>query len=172
MHHLMDLIWSMLPGSAVPLRMRCHFAMIRARISRIHRLAVRPLLIFDFSSGYLLPIDSSFRHFGGSSCFGGFSLRFILSFWKLHCLRGDLFLISASLGGETYRVSLSAISISRCRAGEWPNDNIICIFGRSHLFQASMFGQSFVSETIRITFIVIRYNFSSGSMFLNKFISK
>ena len=27
-------------------------------------------------------------------------------------------LISASLGGETYRVSLSAISISRCRAGE------------------------------------------------------
>jgi hypothetical protein len=42
MHHLMDLIWSMLPVSAVPLRMRCHFAMIRARISRIHRLAVRP----------------------------------------------------------------------------------------------------------------------------------
>ena len=42
MHHLMDLIWSILPVSAVPLRMRCHFAMIRARISRIHRLAVRP----------------------------------------------------------------------------------------------------------------------------------
>ena len=43
-------------------------------------------------------------------------------------------LISASLGGETYRVSLSAISISRCRAGEWPDDNIMYILGRSHLF--------------------------------------
>ena len=103
---------------------------------RTRRLTARPLLIFDFFSGYLLPIDYlSLRHFGGSSCSWGFStsylvvlgapvlggsqLLYLVVVLKISLpARGDLFLISASLGGETYRVSLSAISISRCRAGE------------------------------------------------------
>jgi hypothetical protein len=95
---------------------------------------------------------------------------FILLFWiswswgfsnsvscrfEIHCLRGDLFLISAPLGGEAYRVSLSAISISRCRAGEWPDDNIMYILGRSHLFPGHHIWPIFCQWN-RITFIVIR----------------
>ena len=37
-------------------------------------------LIIDFSSIYLMPLDSLFRHFGGSSVFGGSLYVFILSF--------------------------------------------------------------------------------------------
>ena len=37
-------------------------------------------LIIDVSSGYLMPLDSSFRYFGGSSVFGGSLYVFILSF--------------------------------------------------------------------------------------------
>ncbi len=83
----------------------------------------------------------------------------------------------ASLGGETYRVSLSAISISSCRAGGKGSDRMIAPFASSGALISSrppclVFGQSFVSETIRTTFAVIRYILSSGSMFLIEFISR
>ena len=135
--------WDCVPGYRRLYLLSCMFTctscwisfITRARISRIHRLAGRPYndiwILFGISCAIrLLHFDTSVGApiLELSTCF------FILSFWKLHCLRGDLFLISASLGGETYCVSLSAMSISRCRAGEWPNDKIMFIFGRSHLF--------------------------------------
>ena len=84
------------------------------RLIRIHRLAVRLLLIFDFSSGYLLPIDYlSLRHLGGSSCSWEFSTSlsycfeflflgilyfFILSFWNSLPAWGSLFDLCVSWG--------------------------------------------------------------------------
>ena len=146
-----------------------HFAVIRARISRIHRLAVRLLLIFDFSSGYLVPIDLSFRHIGWSSCFGG-SLLLYLVVLKTSLPAWGSLLISASLGGETYRVSLSAMSISRCRAGEWPNDNIMFIVGRSHLFPGLHLWAIFCQWNRIIT--IVRCAWSVASYYCRTYIPK
>jgi len=164
---LLNFIWSM------------HFAVIRARISRIHRLAVRLLLIFDFSSGYLLPIDYlSLRHLGGSFCSWEFSTSLsccfespvlgnslllylfvldllffgvlyflILSFWKLHCLREDLFW-SLRLLGERPIV----FHFPRCQFRDVAQGSdrmiISCsLSGALISSQAFIFGPSFVSET-------------------------
>ena len=73
MHHLSDFIWSML--SVLLTRSMCYINSCNEGFRRIRtrRLTARPLLIFDFSSGYLLPIDYfSLRHLGGSSCSWGF----------------------------------------------------------------------------------------------------
>ena len=126
--------------------------------------------LFRISSAYrrLLIITTPWWELGSCSwdfstslscCFEfpvrGGSLLLYLVVLKNSLPAWDLFLISASLGGETYCVSLSAISISRCRAGEWPDDNIMYILGRSHLFPGLHIWPIFCQWN-RITFIVIR----------------
>ena len=79
MHHLSDFIWSML--SVLLTRSMCYINSCNEGFRRIRtrRLTARPLLIFDFSSGYLVPIDYfSLRHLGGSSCSWGFSTSYLV----------------------------------------------------------------------------------------------
>ena len=140
MHHLLDFIWSML--SVLLTRSMCYINSCNEGFRRIRtrRSTARPLLIFDFSSGYLLPIDYfSLRPLGGSSCSWGFSTSlfylvvldllflgvlyfFIMSFWKFHCLRGDLFVdLCVSCGRDLSCFTFRDFNFEMSRRGvtEW-----------------------------------------------------
>ena len=133
------------------------------RLIRIHRLAVRLLLIFDFSSGYLLPIDYlSLRHLGGSSCSWEFSTS--LSYCFEFPVLGDSLLLYLVVLKFAACVGISFWSLRLL--GERPivfhfprfqfrdvaqgSDRMIILCTSSGALissQAIIFGPSFVSET-------------------------